>query len=50
MRLPIGAIGKRLAEVSDYFESGLEWWGVFLFSIYVPALRRLVIIAGSATD
>jgi hypothetical protein len=40
----------RLREVSDYFEAGMEWWGVFLFSIHVPAIRRLTIIAGSTTD
>ncbi len=39
-----------LPEVSDYFDAGAEWWGVFLFSIYVPDLRRLTIIAGSTTD
>jgi hypothetical protein len=41
---------ERLAEVSDYFEPGMEWWGVFLFSIHVPSLRRLTIVVGSATD
>ena len=40
----------RLTEVSDYFDDGAEWWGVFLFSIYAPALRRLILIAGSTTD
>ncbi|OWJ65980.1 hypothetical protein [Inquilinus limosus] len=40
----------RLPEVSDYFEAGMEWWGVFLFSIHIPALRRLTVIAGSTTD
>ncbi|MGN7997613.1 hypothetical protein ACTJKY_01410 [Sphingomonas sp. 22176] len=39
-----------LPEVSDYFTDGMEWWGVFLFSIYVPTLRQLTIIAGSTTD
>ncbi|HKD24607.1 MAG TPA: hypothetical protein VKC66_01640 [Xanthobacteraceae bacterium] len=39
-----------LPEVSDYFNAGMEWWGVFLFSLYVPSLRRLTIIAGSDTD
>lgn len=41
---------ERLPEVSDYFAAGAEWWGVFLFSIAVPSIRRLSIIAGSATD
>lgn len=39
-----------LDEVSDYFKAGKEWWGVFLFSIYIPDLKKLTIIAGSATD
>lgn len=42
--------GPELPEVSDYFAAGMEWWGVFLFSIHVPAIRRLTIIAGSASD
>jgi hypothetical protein len=40
----------RLPEVSRYFEPGMEWWGVFLFTIHVPALQRLTVIAGSTTD
>lgn len=40
----------RLPEVSDYFEDGAEWWGVFLFSVHIPSMRRLTIIAGSTTD
>jgi hypothetical protein len=40
----------RLPEVSRYFEAGAEWWGVFLFTIYVPATRQLTVIAGSTTD
>jgi hypothetical protein len=40
----------RLPQVSSYFAAGMEWWGVYLFSIYVPATRQLTIIAGSASD
>lgn len=40
----------QLPEVSDYFAAGMNWWGVFLFSIYIPATHRLTIIAGSTTD
>jgi hypothetical protein len=29
---------------------GMEWWGIFLFSIHVPAIERLTIVAGSTTD
>ncbi|MGO1078829.1 hypothetical protein [Inquilinus sp. CA228] len=39
-----------LPEVSDYFEAGMDWWGVFLFSIRTPTLQRLTVIAGSTTD
>lgn len=39
-----------LPNVSPYFEAGMEWWGVFLFSIYIPDYRRLTLIRGSATD
>lgn len=39
-----------LDKVSDYFKAGKEWWGIFLFSIYIPYLQKLTIIAGSATD
>lgn len=41
---------RQLPEVSDYFVAGMEWWGVFLFSIYVPETRQLTIVAGSTTD
>jgi hypothetical protein len=41
---------RELPEVSDYFVDGMEWWGAFLFSIHIPALQRLTIIAGSSTD
>lgn len=39
-----------LVEVSDYFEAGADWWGVFLFTIHVPGMNRLTVIAGSTTD
>lgn len=40
----------RLPEVSRYFLPGMEWWGVFLFTIYQPQGRRLIAIAGSTSD
>ncbi|OWV82116.1 hypothetical protein ATY77_02415 [Rhizobium sp. R634] len=39
-----------LPEVSDYFDAGAEWWGIFLFAIFIPSMRRLTIVAGSTTD
>jgi hypothetical protein len=40
----------RLPEVSKLFAAGMEWWGVFLFTVHVPAIRRLTVIAGSTSD
>jgi hypothetical protein len=39
-----------LPKVSRYFEAGMEWWGVFLWTIFVPDSRRMTVILGSATD
>ncbi|WP_331013459.1 hypothetical protein [Sphingomonas sp.] len=40
----------RLPEVSCYFRHGMEWWGVFHFTIYQPLRRRVIAIAGSTTN
>lgn len=40
----------KLPMLSNYFESGMEWWGVFLFIVYIPMLERLTVISASATD
>ncbi len=40
----------RLPEASKLFAAGMEWWGVFLFTIHVPLIRRLTVIAGSTSD
>jgi len=40
----------QLPEVSDYFIAGMEWWGVFLFSIYIAEIERLSIVTDSTTD
>lgn len=42
--------GPALVDVSDYFEAGAEWWGVHLYTIHTPELRRLSVVAGSTTD
>lgn len=42
--------GPHLPAVSDWFAAGMEWWGVFLFTIHLPALRRLTVAMASATD
>lgn len=39
-----------LPKVSNFFDAGMEWWGVFLFTVYVPEQRRLSVIVGSTTD
>lgn len=40
----------RLPEAAERFDAGMEWWGVFLFVVFLPAERRLVVIVGSTTD
>ena len=40
----------RLPEVSKFFAAGMEWWGVFLFTVHIPVIRRLTVIAGSTSD
>lgn len=40
----------QLPSLSEYFRDGMEWWGVFLFTIHTRALNRTTVIAGSATD
>jgi hypothetical protein len=40
----------RLPEVSKVFAADMEWWGVFLFTIHVPLIRRLTVITGSTSD
>lgn len=39
-----------LQKASPFFEAGMEWWGVFLFTLYVPAYRRLTVAYASTTD
>src|SRR5258707_402036 len=40
----------RLPEVLKFFAAGMEWWGVFLFTVHIPVIRRLTVIAGSTSD
>lgn len=35
---------------SPYFDAGHEWWGAFLWTVYVPAREWIVVVAASATD
>lgn len=39
-----------LPEVSSCFAAGMEWWGVFLFSIHVPDLHQLTVAMASTSD
>ena len=39
-----------LADVSGYFRAGLEWWGVFLFTIAHPQAGRVIVLMASTTD
>lgn len=40
----------RLDRISPYFKAGLEWWGVFLYTVHIPATGQITVITGSATD
>jgi hypothetical protein len=40
----------RLPEAAEYFKAGMDWWGVFLFVVFVPDHQRLVVISASTTD
>jgi hypothetical protein len=35
---------------TNYFESGREWWGEYLWTLNRPGQRAIVVIAGSSTD
>lgn len=41
---------RDLPKVSAYFEDGNEFWGMFLFTVHVPAERRMCVIMASETD
>ena len=36
--------------LSNYFDAGLEWWGVWCLTLYNPHRQTLAAIAASATD
>ncbi|PAU66067.1 hypothetical protein BZL41_03825 [Pseudomonas sp. PIC25] len=35
---------------SDYFDAGLEWWGVWCLTIWNPQRRTLSVVGASTTD
>lgn len=35
---------------SNYFEDGLEWWGVWCLTVFNPRLRTVSVILASTTD
>jgi hypothetical protein len=39
-----------LVKLSSYFSHGLDWWGVFLFTLFSPANGRLTVISASTSD
>lgn len=39
-----------LEALSTFFDDGAEWWGIYLFTAYVPEMRQLTVMAASATD
>jgi hypothetical protein len=40
----------QLPEFSDYFKVGMDWWGIFLFTIFDPSRKRLLVLSASTTD
>jgi hypothetical protein len=40
----------RLPEFSAYFKAGMEWWGIFLFTIFDSSRKRLLVLSASTTD
>ncbi|WP_300246853.1 hypothetical protein [Pseudomonas sp.] len=43
-------MGPHLQPWSDYFDEGLEWWGVWCLTVWNPVRRTLSVLAASATD
>ncbi|WP_256679591.1 hypothetical protein [Pseudomonas sp. Fl4BN1] len=43
-------VGPEIPPWSDYFDEGLEWWGVWCLSIWNPERRTLAVLMASATD
>lgn len=39
-----------LTNFSAYFKVGMEWWGIFLFTIFSRSRRRLIVLSASTTD
>lgn len=39
-----------LDDFCEHFESGMAYWGVFLFTIFIPATRRLIVISASTSN
>jgi hypothetical protein len=39
-----------LVRLSSYFSHGLDWWGVFLFTLFTPANGTLTLISASTSD
>ena len=42
--------GGHLTRVHPLFEAGMEWWGVFLFTIFRPDDHSMIVISASTTD
>lgn len=40
----------QLAQISDYFDAGFEWWGAFLWTVEASDKSRIAVISASATD
>ncbi|MGE8415089.1 MAG: hypothetical protein ACN6QY_22275 [Pseudomonas sp.] len=43
-------VGPHWLPWSEYFDAGLEWWGVWCLTVWNPERRTLSVLAASATD
>ena len=41
---------RKLKSMSDYYDAGFEYWGAFLFTIYVPKKSKITVISASSSD
>lgn len=41
---------QQLAQISDYYDAGFEWWGAFLWTVEASDKSRIAVISASATD
>lgn len=43
-------IQKWSTDWANYFDPGLDWWGAFLWTVFSPKRRHIVVVAAASTD